>query len=115
MASGEGTRRGVFADLVVGLAEDVGRTVGAEIGRAKAEATERARSTAKASAYVGGAAFLGLVSAGALASFPILALRRVVPPWAVAALVAGGAGAGAVALGRRGLEELQEAAPTRGR
>ena len=114
MVSGEGRRRGAFADLVVGLAEDVGRSVGEEIRRAKADASERARLTARGSAFLGGAAFLGLISAGAVVTFPILALRRVVPPWAVAALVAGGAGAGAVTLARRGLEELQEAAPTGG-
>jgi hypothetical protein len=54
---------------------------------------------------------LGLVSAGALGSLPLLALRRVVPAWQIALMVAGGAAAGAAALARMGLIRLAAVAP----
>jgi hypothetical protein len=82
-----------------------------EIERLQSEAMERARETGRAAGLLGAAGGLALVSAGAVASLPVLALRRVLPGWVVALAAAGGAGAGAAVLGREGLDRLQAAAP----
>lgn len=61
---------------------------------------------------IGGAAgALALVAVGALASLPLIAARKVLPPTAVALPVAAGAATGAAVLARRALEQLKEAAP----
>lgn len=63
-------------------------------------------------ASIGGAAgALALVAVGALASLPLIAARKLLPPTAVALPVAAGAATGAAVLARRALEQLKEAAP----
>jgi hypothetical protein len=54
---------------------------------------------------------LGLVSVGALGSLPLMALRRVMPAWLLAVLVAGGSATGAAVLGRAGFSRLSAIAP----
>jgi hypothetical protein len=48
---------------------------------------------------------------GALGTLPLLALRRVLPPWQIALLVAAGGAAGATALGRMGAARLAAISP----
>ena len=76
---------------------EAGVAVSDEIEQLRADAAERAATGAQ----------------GAAASLPLMALRRVMPGWAVALLVAGGSGALAAALARRGLDDLHAAAPTK--
>ena len=75
------------------------------------EAAERAQEAARGAALMGTAGALGLVSLGAMASLPLLALRRVMPAWQVALIVAGGTAGSAIALGRMGLARLAAVAP----
>jgi hypothetical protein len=82
-----------------------------ELEHLRQEGAERAKEAGRGAALVGTAGALGLVSARALASLPLMALRRVLPGWAIALLVAGGAGAGAVVLGRAGATRLAAIAP----
>jgi phage-related tail protein len=82
-----------------------------EIERLREEVAARAQEAARGAGMLGAAGGLGLVSAGALASLPLIALRRILPSWAVALLVAGGSAAGAAVLARAGLEHLSVAAP----
>lgn len=82
-----------------------------EFERLRHEAAERAQEAGKGAALVGTAGALGLAAVGALGSLPILALRRVLPAWQIALLVAGGSAAGAVALARAGAARLAAIAP----
>lgn len=82
-----------------------------ELEQLRAEGVERAQDAARGAALIGGAGALGLVSVGALGSLPLMALRRVLPAWVLALLVAGGSAAGAAALGRAGFGRLSAIAP----
>jgi Putative Actinobacterial Holin-X, holin superfamily III len=97
-----GSRVGI-EELVVAL-ED-------EFDRLREDAAQRAQEAGRGAALVGTAGALGLVSAGALGSLPLMALKRVLPAWAIALVVAGGSAAGAVVLGRMGLRRLSAIAP----
>jgi hypothetical protein len=93
---------------------DLGETVRQGVETLSAEASERAAEGVKGARLLAAAGAAGAVSAGAVGSLPIIALRRVMPGWAVALVVAGGAGALSGVLARRGLSELDAAAPGRG-
>jgi hypothetical protein len=102
------------SELADATKRDVGRVLDSledELERLRQEGAERAQQAGKGAALVGTAGALGLVSAGALASLPLLALRRFLPGWAIALLVAGGSGAGAALLGRAGASRLAAIAP----
>jgi|SRR5690348_16700332 len=101
-------------DIAAAVKKDVEEVIDSlqqELERLRREGAERAQKAGRGAALVGTAGALGLVSAGALASLPLLALRRVMPAWQIALLVAGGSGAGAVALGRAGAARLAAIAP----
>ena len=82
-----------------------------ELEQLRKEGAARAQDAARGAALIGGAGALGLVSVGALGSLPIMALRRVLPAWKLALLIAGGSAAGAAALGRAGFARLAAVAP----
>lgn len=65
----------------------------------------------RGAALIGSAGALGLVSVAALGSLPLLALRRVLQPWQIALIVAGGSAAGATALARKGMTRLAAVSP----
>jgi hypothetical protein len=93
------------------MSESIGRFVGDQIAEAKAEAVEKTKQSAKGAGLLGAAGALAVVSLGGLVSLVVIALRRLLPGWLIALGVAGGAGGGAYVLGRRGLSELESAAP----
>jgi hypothetical protein len=82
-----------------------------EFERLRNDAAERAQAAGRGAALVGTAGGLALVSAVALGSLPLLALRRILPPWAIALGVAGGSAAGAAVLGRMGAARLAAISP----
>jgi hypothetical protein len=90
---------------------DLGETVSREVEQLRIEANQRAAGGVKGARLLAGAGAAGAVSAIAVGSLPILALRRVMPGWVIAVGVAGGAGALAAVLARRGLAEIEAAAP----
>lgn len=103
---------GTTAGEILGqLIRDVGDTIRREVEQVRDDAAERAAGGAKGAGLLAAAGVSGTVALGAAASLPLIALRRLLPGWAIALLVAGGAGAGAVVLARRGLSELGAAAP----
>ncbi|CAA9524247.1 MAG: hypothetical protein AVDCRST_MAG67-3486 [uncultured Solirubrobacteraceae bacterium] len=106
-----GTKTG---DFLAGMVRDLGETVRHEVETLRAEATERAAGGAKGARLLAAAGAAGAVSAIAVGTLPIMALRRVMPGWAIAVGIAGGAGALTVLLARRGLAELDAAAPGEG-
>jgi hypothetical protein len=94
--------------------QEVGQAIEAvqqEVEQLRQEGAERAQEAARGAALIGGAGALGLVTVGALGSLPLMALRRVLPAWQLALLVAGGSAAGAAALGRAGFRRLAVVAP----
>jgi len=82
-----------------------------EFEKLRRDAAERAHEAGRGAALVGSAGALGLVAAGALGSLPLLALRRALPAWQIALIVAGGSAAGATALARLGLARLAAISP----
>jgi putative superfamily III holin-X len=100
-----------IADPLVQMIHGIGDTVRREVEQLRAEATERATEGAKGAGMLVAAGATGTVALAATASLPIIALRRVLPGWAIAVLIAGGAGAATAVLARRGLSELGAAAP----
>ncbi|HWC27530.1 MAG TPA: phage holin family protein [Solirubrobacteraceae bacterium] len=103
-----GTGTGDFLAQVV---RDLGENVRREVEQLRTEARERAAGGAKGAGLLAAAGAAGTVALAALASLPIMALRRLLPGWAIAVLFAGGAGTATVVLARRGLAELGDAAP----
>jgi hypothetical protein len=82
-----------------------------EFEQLRNDAAERAQEAARGAALVGTAGALGLVAVGALGSLPILALRRALPGWQIALIVAGGSAAAAGVLGRMGVVRLAAISP----
>ena len=107
----EGTAAGEFMAQKV---RELGDKVSREIEQLRTEANERAAGGAKGARLLAAAGASGAVSAIAVGSLPIIALRRVMPGWAIAVGVGGGAGALSAILARRGLAELDAAAPGEG-
>ena len=101
------------AQLLAREVDGVAATLRGEVDRMQTDAIERARDAAGGAAYLGAAAARICVAVGAVATLPLLLLRKFLPAWLIAILVAAGAGAGATALGRRGLDRVVEAAPGR--
>ena len=107
----EGTAAGEFMAQKV---RELGDKVSREIEQLRTEANQRAAGGAKGARLLAGAGAAGAVSVIAIGSLPIIALRRVMPGWAIAVGVGGGAGALSAILARRGLAELDAAAPGEG-
>lgn len=103
-----GTKAGEF---LAGVVRDFGETVRHEIEQLSAEAGERAAGRVKGVRLLEAGAGAGVVAAIAVGSLPIIALHRVMPGWAIALGFAGGAGGLSAVLVRRGLAELDAAAP----
>ena len=107
----EGTAAGEFLAQKV---RDLGDRVAREVEQLRTEANQRAAGGAKGARLLAGAGAAGAVSVIAIGSLPIMALRRVMPGWAIAVGIGGGAGALSAILARRGLAELDAAAPGEG-
>jgi hypothetical protein len=99
----EGTAAG---DFLAQKVRDLGDKVSDEVEQIGNAARERAAEGIAGVKLLAGAGAAGAVAAIALATLPIMALRRVMPGWAIAVGIAGGAGAAAAVLAKRGLDEL---------
>lgn len=93
------------------LSEQIASLVREELERMRDETAERGRQAGKGAGYLGVAAVFGLAASGAALSLPVLLLRRALSPSATAIAVSAGYGGLALALARRALERLEEAAP----
>lgn len=104
-----GTAAGAtLADMI----REAGENVSRGIEQMREDVTQRATGGAKGAALLAGAGAAGTVTVLATASLPLIALRRVMPGWAIVALGACGAGGLTGVLARRGLAELGAAVPT---
>jgi hypothetical protein len=93
------------------VAEELVQNVKAEADRLREELIANAGAAGRGAGYLAGSASLGAVSLVAVGTLPLLALRKVLPGSVIAVGIAAGSAAGAVALARRGLDELRVAAP----
>src|SRR3954471_11057435 len=98
-------------DFFANMIRDAGDTVRREIEQLRSDLADRAAGGAKGAGLLAAAGATGTVAVTAILSLPLMALRRVMPGWAIAVGLAGGAGALTFGLPRRGLGELGAAAP----
>lgn len=91
------------------LTRDLSLLVRQEVELAKSEMAEKGRVAAPGLGMIGGAGVAGLMAAGALTAFLILALSTVLDEW-LSALIVGIALAGATyVLAKQGKERVEEA------
>jgi putative superfamily III holin-X len=110
-ASHESSLTDEIAQLIEREVREVRATFERRIEQIQEEAISRAREAGSGAAYAGGAAALGIVSAAAVASLPLIALKKVLPSSLVALLIAGAGAGGSVVLARRGFSLIKAAAP----
>jgi cbb3-type cytochrome oxidase subunit 3 len=109
MSSGNELRERPLGDVARDLTRDMSLLVRQEVELAKSEMAQKGRVAAPGLGMIGGAGFAGLMAAGALTAFLILALSIVLDEW-LSALIVGVALAGAAyVLGKRGKERVEEA------
>jgi hypothetical protein len=98
-----------LGEVAQDLTRDLSLLVRQEVELAKAEMAKKGRVAAPGLGMVGGAGVVGLMAAGALTAFLILALSIVLDAW-LSALIVGAALAGAAyVLAKRGKERVEEA------
>jgi uncharacterized membrane protein YqjE len=100
-----------IGDLMRQLADETSTLVRQELELAKAEMREKGRKAGPGVGMVGAAGVVGLLAAGALTAFLILALDGAMPNWLAALIVAAVYGAIAAALYFQGREKVKEAGP----
>jgi hypothetical protein len=100
-----------IGDLVKQLAGQTSTLVRQELDLAKAEMSQKASIAGKGAGLLGGAAVAGLLAAGALTAWLILALAEVIPAWLAALLVALALGALAAVLALQGRNRIRAATP----
>ena len=100
-----------IGDLVKQLGDQTSTLVRQEIQLAKAEMTQKGQQAGKGAGFLGGAAVIALLAAGALTAFLILLLDEVVADWLAALIVAVVFGAIAAFLAIKGRDKVRAAAP----
>ena len=93
------------------IGQDVADTLRQEVEQLRAEMTHRIDRATTGATHVAVAGGLGAVAAVAVASLPLIAMRRFMPSWLIALLIAAGAGGAAVYFAQRGLDEIGEVTP----
>jgi MFS family permease len=100
-----------IGDLVKQLAGQTSTLVRQEIDLAKAELTEKGRVAGKGAGFLGGAALVGLMAAGALTATLILVLDTAMDSWLAALIVTVVMAAVAGFLALRGRDRIRAATP----
>ncbi|MDQ3822455.1 MAG: phage holin family protein [Actinomycetota bacterium] len=100
-------------ELLKQLASETTTLVRQEIELAKAEFAEKGRKAGPGFGLMGAAGVVGLLAAGALTAFFILALDGIMPNWLAALIVAAVYGAIAGALYMIGKQRVSEAGPAK--
>jgi hypothetical protein len=104
-----GLRERPLSEVAQDLTRDLSLLVRQEVELAKSEMAKKGRIAAPGLGMVGGAGVVGLMAAGALTAFLILALSIFLDEW-LSALVVGAALAGtAYVLAKQGKERVEEA------
>jgi MFS family permease len=100
-----------IGDLVKQLAGQTSTLVRQEIDLAKAELTEKGRVAGQGAGFLGGAALVGLMAAGALTATLILVLDTAMDSWLAALIVTVVMAAVAGFLALRGRDRIRAATP----
>jgi hypothetical protein len=104
-----GLRERPLSEVAQDLTRDLSLLVRQEVELAKSEMAKKGRVAGPGLGMIGGAGVIGLMAAGALTAFLILALSIVLDEW-LSALIVGVALAGAAyALAKQGKERVEEA------
>ena len=98
-------------ELIKNLSEETNTLIRQEIQLVKAELSEKGKKAGMGAGMFGGAAVMGLLTAGAFTSLLILALALVVAPWLAALIVTVVYAAVAGILALMGRKKVQEATP----
>ena len=98
-------------DLVKQLTQQVSTLVRQEVELAKAEVAQKGQQAGKGAGFLGAAAVIGLLAAGALTAFLIMLLDGALPNWLSALIVAVVFGAIAAILALQGRNRIRAATP----
>ena len=108
---GTGLRERPLSEVAQDLTRDLSLLVRQEVELAKSEMAQKGRVAAPGLGMIGAAGVVGLMAAGALTAFLILALSIVLDEW-LSALIVGVVLAGAAyVLAKRGKERVEVAGP----
>lgn len=100
-----------FGDLFGDLTSRMGQLVRDEIELARLELTDKAKEAGMGIGIIAGGVFVGLLAAGALTAFFILALAEALPAWLAALVVFAAYAVIATVLVFVGRARLKQAAP----
>jgi MFS family permease len=109
--NGQDLRERPLGELVKQLAEQTSTLVLQEVELAKAEVAQKGRQAGKGAGFLGAAAVIGLLAAGALTAFLIMLLDGALPNWLSALIVAVVFAAIAAALALQGRNRIRAATP----
>jgi hypothetical protein len=108
---GTGLRERPLSEVAQDLTRDLSLLVRQEVELAKSEMAKKGRVAGPGLGMIGGAGVIGLMAAGALTAFLILALSIVLDEW-LSALIVGVTLAGAAyVLAKQGKERVEETGP----
>jgi hypothetical protein len=109
----EGTdlRERPIGEVARDLTRDLSLLVRQEVELAKSEMAEKGRTAAPGLGMIGGAGVVGLMAAGALTAFAVLALATFLPEWLAALIVGVVLAVVAYVLAMQGKERVKEAGP----
>jgi hypothetical protein len=110
-SSDEGLRDQSLGELFGKLSTELSTLIRQELELAKAELTQKGKGAGKGAGFLGGAAVVGLLAAGALTAAIIAALDLAMATWLAALIVTIVYGAIAAVLALRGKAKVQQATP----
>jgi uncharacterized membrane protein YqjE len=110
-SSDEGLRDQSLGELFGKLSTELTTLIRQELELAKAELTQKGKEAGKGAGFLGGAAVVGLLAAGALTAAIIAALDLAMATWLAALIVTIVYGAIAAVLALRGKAKVQQATP----
>ena len=100
-----------LGDLIQSVSQETTTLIRQEIQLAKAELTEKGKQAGIGAGMFGGAAVMGLLTAGAFTALLIRAMSLLIAPWLAALVVTLVYGAIAGALALSGKKKVQQATP----
>ena len=100
-----------LADVIKSVSQETTTLIRQEIQLATAELAQKGKTAGIGAGMFGGAAVMGLLTAGAFTSLLILALSLLVAPWLAALIVTALYGAITAVLALTGKKKVQEASP----
>ena len=101
----------ITGEAIGQIGQDVADALRQEVEQLRAEMTQRIDRVTTGATHLAVAAGLGAVAGVAAVSLPLIVLRRFMPSWLIALLIAGGAGGAAAYFAQRGLDEIAEVTP----